>query len=79
MDDLAAPSRGKAAVHSFQHQAGLDGDKAAAAGNARGDLREEAIQTADHKIQARAALVLIVDSRKDRLHAVVGVDTRKSM
>lgn len=76
MDDLAVPFRGKAAVHSFQHQAGLDGDKAAAAGNACGDLREEAIQTADYEIQPRAALVLIVDSREDCLHAVVGVDIR---
>ena len=76
MDDLVAPSRGKAAVHSFKHQAGLDGDKAAAAGNAYGDLREEAIQTADHEIQPRAALVLIVDGGKDRFHAVVRVDIR---
>ena len=76
MDDLAAPFRGKAAGQPFKHQGGLDGDKAAAAGNACGDLREEAIQTADHEIQPRAALVLIVDSRKDRLHAVMGVDIR---
>ena len=76
MDDLAAPFRGKAAVHSFKHQAGLDGDKAAAAGNAGGDLREEAIQTADHKIQPRTAFIHVIDGRKDRLHAVVGVDIR---
>ena len=76
MDDLVAPSRGKAAVQSFQHQTGFNGNKAAAAGNARGDLREKALQATDHEIQPRAALVLIVDGRKDRLHAVVGVDIR---
>ena len=76
MDDLAAPFCGKAAVQPFQHQTGLDGDEAAAAGNAGGDLREKALQATDHEIQPRAALVLIVDSRKDRLHAVVGVDIR---
>ena len=32
MDDLAAPFHGKAAVQPFQHQTGLDGDEAAAAG-----------------------------------------------
>ena len=63
-------------MQPFQHQTGLDGDEAAAAGNAGGDLREELIQPTDHEIQPRAALVLIVDSRKDRLHAVVGVDIR---
>ena len=76
MDDLAAPFRGKAAIQPFEHQTWFDGDEAAAAGNARRDLREEAIQTADHEIQPRAAFILIVDSRKDRLHAVVGVDIR---
>ena len=60
MDDLAAPFCGKAAVQPFQHQAGLDGDKAAAAGNAGGDLREEAIQTADHEIQPRAAFIHVI-------------------
>ena len=50
MDDLAAPFRGKAAIQPFENQTGFDGDKAAAAGNAGGDLREEAIQTADHEI-----------------------------
>ena len=71
MDDLAAPFRGKAAAHSFKHQAGLDGDEAAAAGNAGGDLREKALQVTDHEIQPRAAFILIVDGGKDRLHAVV--------
>ena len=76
MDDLAAPFCGKAAVQPFQHQTGLDGDEAAAAGNACGDLRKESIQTANHEIQPRTAFVLIVDSRKDCLHAVVRVDIR---
>ena len=76
MDDLAAPFSGEAAIQPFEHQTWFNRDEAAAAGNAGGDLREEAIQTADHEIQPRAALVLIVDSRKDRLHAVVGVDIR---
>lgn len=74
MDDLAAPFCGKAAVQPFQHQTGLDGDEAAAAGNACGDLREKALQATDHEIQPRTAFVLIIDSRKDRLHAVVRVD-----
>ena len=76
MDDLVAPFRGKAAVQPFKHQGGLDGDEAAAAGNAGGDLRKEAIQTADHEIQPRAAFILIVDGRKDCFHAVVRVNIR---
>ena len=50
MDDLAAPFRGKAAIQPFEHQTWFDGNEAAAAGNAGGDLREESIQTADHEI-----------------------------
>ena len=75
MDDLAAPFRREAAVQSFKHQTGLNGDEAAAAGNAGGDLREEAVQTANHEIQPRAAFIHVVDGREDRLHAVVRVDT----
>ena len=71
MDDLAAPFRGKAAVQSFQHQTGFNGDEAAAAGNAGGDLREEAIQTADHEIQPRTALILAAKGKNDML-AFVG-------
>ena len=74
MDDLAAPFRGKAAIQSFQHQTWFDGDEAAATGNACGDLRKEAIQTADHEIQPRTAFIHVIDGRKDRLHAVVRVD-----
>ena len=76
MDDLAAPFRREAAVQPFQHQTGLDGDETTAARNAGGNLREEAIQTADHEIQPRTAFVLIVDGRKDSFHAVVGMDIR---
>ena len=76
MDDLAAPFRGEAAIQPFEHQTRFNGDEAAAAGNAGGDLREETVQPADHEIQPCAALVLIVDSGKDRLHAVMGVDIR---
>ena len=76
MDDLVAPFRGEAAIQPFEHQTWFNRDEAAAAGNAGGDLREESIQTANHKIQPRAAFIHVVDSRKDRLHAVVGMDIR---
>lgn len=76
MDDLVAPSRGKAAIQPFEHQTWFDGDEAAATGNACGDLRKESIQTADHEIQPRAAFILVVNGRKGRLHAVVRVDIR---